>query len=143
MTIKLNELKKLADFLAETGLEEIEIELAPENGGRVRLKRPGTAAPAYTVPAANSVAPPTLAPSDASANAFTSPMVGTFYQAPAPEAAPFVKVGDTVKAGQTLCIIEAMKTMNPIESDRAGTIRNILIQNGTPVEYGQPLFILS
>ena len=146
MSLKLTELKKLADFLAETGLEEIEVELSPENGGRVRLKRPGANVSAYAMPAVPvAAAPAATAPAatESDANAFTSPMVGTFYQSPAPEAAAFVNVGDSVKPGQTLCIIEAMKTMNQIESDRAGTVRKILIQNGSPVEFGQPLFVIS
>jgi len=142
--LNLADLRKLADFLQETGLEEIELELGE---GRVRLKRP-TAGAAVTaasapLPAPAPTANATLLPAHNPAQTFTSPMVGTFYQSPGPEAQPFVKVGDSVKPGQPLCIIEAMKTMNTIESDRAGTIKEILPANATPVEFGQPLFIIA
>jgi acetyl-CoA carboxylase biotin carboxyl carrier protein len=99
------------------------------------------------LPGAAPVAPmaPAAAPEAAqvpSGHVVTSPMVGTFYRAPSPGAAPFVNVGDTVKEGQTVCIIEAMKLLNEIECDKAGVIKEILVENGQAVEYGQPLFVI-
>jgi acetyl-CoA carboxylase biotin carboxyl carrier protein len=128
-------LDRIAAYLAKSGLEEIEIS---QGDNSVRLKRPG-AAPAAVAPAAM---PQAVEPQqEARQNIFAAPMIGTFYRAAGPDAQPFVKEGDTVKAGQVLCIIEAMKTMNQIESDRAGKILKIPAVNATPVEFGQPLFI--
>lgn len=95
---------------------------------------------AQSMPAADSA--PAPAPAEESGHVVKSPMVGTFYAAPAPDADPFVKVGDHVSAGDTLCIIEAMKIMNPIEADVSGTIKKILVENAEPVEFGQPLFVI-
>ena len=156
----LRKLKKLIDLVQESGIGEIEI---TEGEERVRIARGGhvTATPAEAPaaapdqdaahPAAPAAAPaaPGAAPAAAAAetpaepgHAVKSPMVGTFYRSPSPEAKPFVAVGDTVKEGQTLCVIEAMKLMNEIESDAAGVVKAILVENGQPVEYGQALFII-
>jgi acetyl-CoA carboxylase biotin carboxyl carrier protein len=140
----LKQLDQLAKWLETTGLEEVEIESA---GTRLRLRKPGVAVAAVAAPVvaapAPAAAPATKAePAADSANSFKSPMVGTFYRAGSPDAAPFVKEGDSVVAGQVLGIIEAMKTMNQIESDRAGTVTKILVANAQAVEYGQPMFII-
>jgi acetyl-CoA carboxylase biotin carboxyl carrier protein len=144
-------IRDLAGILEETGLTEIEIEKA---GLRVRVARTisvsAVAAPApvhfNASPVAQASAPAAgpakAAEAGGQAGVVTSPMVGTAYLAPSPGAAAFVKVGDTVKEGQTLLIIEAMKTMNQIPAPRAGTLRRILIEDGTPVEYGAPLMII-
>jgi len=151
----LRKLKKLIDLVQESGIGEIEI---TEGEERVRIARGGhvTVTPAAAPAAAAAPAPgiahgavATVAPAAPAAEApagaghtVKSPMVGTFYRAPSPEAKPFVAVGDTVKEGQTLCVIEAMKLMNEIESDAAGVVKAILVENGQPVEYGQALFII-
>jgi len=152
----LRKLKKLIDLVQDSGIAELEI---TEGEERVRIARGGTVnvTPlAGTVPAAAAPAPaaapgaaPASAPVAAAAppaaaegHVVKSPMVGTFYRAPSPDAAPFVDVGGTVKEGQTICVIEAMKLMNEIEADAAGTIKAILVENGQPVEYGQALFII-
>ncbi len=138
-------IRELADLLKETDLTEIEIE---QNGLRLRVGRQisgtfasvPTAAPA-TATSASASAP---APTDVAKHpgAVASPMVGTIYLAPGPNAPNFVKIGDTVKEGQTLVIVEAMKTMNHIPSPRAGKVTQILVQNAQPVEYGEPLLII-
>jgi len=136
-------IRKLATILNETGLGEIEY---AEGERRIRVAKPTAPAVAAAVaapPAAAPAAPRAGAASDnAPANAVTSPMVGTAYMASEPGAAPFVNVGDKVKQGQTLLIIEAMKVMNQIKSPRAGTVTQILVQNGAPVEYGEPLMVV-
>jgi acetyl-CoA carboxylase biotin carboxyl carrier protein len=142
--------RKLADILTGTGLTEIEVE---QNGLRIRVAREVTvaaapvtyaAAPApIAAPApAPAAAPPAAAPAKNLENAVKSPMVGTVYLKPSPDAAAFVKVGDTVAAGQTLLIVEAMKTMNPIPSPRAGKVIEILVGDAQPVEFGEPLVII-
>jgi acetyl-CoA carboxylase biotin carboxyl carrier protein len=142
--------RELAELLAETGLSEIEVE---DGDRRVRVARGGgPAGPVhYAAPAAAAPAPaPSAAPAAPAepagsadlAGALTSPMVGTVYLAPEPGAANFVSVGDSVKEGQTLVIIEAMKVMNPIAADRAGTVKAILVENAQPVEFGQPLVVI-
>jgi acetyl-CoA carboxylase biotin carboxyl carrier protein len=149
----LRKLKKLIDLVQESGIGEIEI---TEGEERVRIARGGhvavaPVAGAIPVPvAATHVPAASAAPAAAAAEApaepgrtVKSPMVGTFYRAPSPEAKPFVAVGDTVKEGQTLCVIEAMKLMNEIESDAAGVVKAILVENGLPVEYGQALFVIA
>jgi acetyl-CoA carboxylase biotin carboxyl carrier protein len=152
----LRKLKKLIDLVQESGIGELEI---TEGEERVRIARggivsvqPGTAAPGPATAAPGTAAPaaapataaPTATPPAAGAegHAVKSPMVGTFYRAPSPEAKPFVSVGDAVKEGQTVCVIEAMKLMNEIEADASGVIKAILVENGQPVEYGQALFII-
>ena len=137
-------IRKLADLLKETGLNEIEYESGPQ---RIRVNR-GQAhgavlAPAVAAPAALAAPAPSVAvvegPPD---GAVTSPMVGTAYLAAEPGASPFVKVGDQVKAGQTLLIIEAMKVMNPILAPQGGTVSDIMISDGRPVEFGEVLMVV-
>lgn len=148
----LRKLKKLIDLVEESGIAEIEV---TEGEEKVRITRTtAAAAPVYAAPAPASapVAAPAAAPAAATpaaapaardlSNAQKSPMVGTFYRAPGPNAAAFVEVGQQVKAGDTLCIIEAMKLMNEIEAEKSGVVKEILVENGTPVEYGEPLFII-
>ena len=149
----LRKLKKLIDLVEESGIAEIEV---TEGEEKVRITRPIAAAPVYAAPApaaamaaAPAPAPAATTPAPAAApaardlsNAQKSPMVGTFYRAPGPNASAFVEVGQQVKAGDTLCIIEAMKLMNEIEAEKSGTVKEILVENGTPVEFGEPLFII-
>lgn len=146
----LRKLKKLIDLVEESGIAEIEV---TEGEDKVRVTRTYAApaatyaapAPAYAVPAAApvaAVASEAAAPVVAAANALKSPMVGTFYRSASPTSAAFVEEGQSVKVGDTLCIIEAMKLMNEIEADRAGVVKKILISDGQPVEYGEPLFII-
>ena len=147
----LRKLKTLIDLVETSGIAELEIQEGEE---RVRITRtvpqgqqsvtfhtapqPAGAAPAPAAPApAEAAAPP--APEG---HAVKSPMVGTFYRSSSPGAAPFVEIGDTVSTGDTLCIVEAMKLMNEIEADAAGTIKAILVENGQAVEFGQPLFVI-
>lgn len=139
--------RELAELLGETDLSEIEVE---DGERKIRVARTLSAAPAAAMVAAPiaaaPAAPPAQAPAAAEpdhANALKSPMVGTAYLAPSPDAEPFVKVGDTVKKGDNLLIIEAMKVMNPIQADRAGTIQSILIEDGQPIEFDQPLVIIT
>ncbi len=136
-------IRALSDLLAETGLTEIVVE---QNGARIRVARAGAmaaiaaAAPVVSAPAA---AAPAAAPSSGpQPGAVTSPMVGTVYAAPEPGKPAFVKVGQQVKEGDTLFIVEAMKTMNPIPAPRSGTVKEICVENGSPVEFGQTLLIL-
>jgi acetyl-CoA carboxylase biotin carboxyl carrier protein len=139
-------IRSLANLLNETGLTEIEIE---ENNLRVRVARTiATLAPAIPPPAV-SPAVAGVASHGAATSSFenhpgivTSPMVGTAYRSPEPGAPPFVEVGSVVREGQTLLIIEAMKTMNQIAAPRGGTVKRILVENGQPVEYGEPLMII-
>jgi acetyl-CoA carboxylase biotin carboxyl carrier protein len=137
-------IRELAHLLTETGLTEIEIE---QGGQRVRVARMGAPAAAHAVaaPVAASASPAAdTAKKDGHAvGAVTSPMVGTVYISPEPGKPPFVKVGDRVKEGDTLLIVEAMKTMNPILAPRGGTIGEICIHDSQPVEFGQPLVILN
>ena len=143
------EIRRLADLLRDYGLSEIEVE---REGVRIRLRRepaPVTAAPAG--PAVRAPGPPAAPVPAASAGrdadeahllTVEAPMVGTFYRAPSPDAQPFVRDGDRVKKGQVVCIIEAMKLMNEIESKVAGRVVKVLVENTQSVEYGQPLFLL-
>ena len=144
----LRKLKKLIDLVQESGISELEV---TEGEEKVRIaKHAGNAAPVanyYAPPpapvaAAPAAAPVSAAPAEPEGASIKSPMVGTFYRSSSPDAKNFVEVGDTVAAGDTLCIIEAMKLMNEIESDVAGTVKAILVDNGQPVEYGQPLFLI-
>jgi acetyl-CoA carboxylase biotin carboxyl carrier protein len=150
----LRKLKKLIDLVQESGIAELEITEGEEKvkivrGGRVvtemvvapaPLAAPAPAAPAG-VPAAAATAPAEAA-APVEGHVLKSPMVGTFYRAPSPGAKPFVEVGDAVKAGQTVCIIEAMKLLNEIEADKDGVVKAILAENGQPVEYGEPLLVI-
>ncbi|TBO34518.1 acetyl-CoA carboxylase biotin carboxyl carrier protein [Aquabacterium lacunae] len=149
----LRKLKTLIDLVSESNVSELEI---TEADGKVRIVKAGAQPVVYTqalqaapmqaaAPAA--VAAPAAAPAAAEAPVETghivkSPMVGTFYRSSSPGAKAFAEVGDTVKAGQPVCIIEAMKIMNEIEADKDGVVSKILVENGQPVEYGQPLFII-
>jgi acetyl-CoA carboxylase biotin carboxyl carrier protein len=149
----IRKVKKLIELLEETGVAEIEIKEGEES---VRISRHGqvSAAPAPTVhyaaapaaapvAAASAAAPAAATPVNNSADqTITAPMVGTFYSSATPGAKPFVDIGSTVNVGDTLCIIEAMKMMNQIESDKAGRVVSVLAKNGEPVEFGQPLFII-
>jgi len=141
-------IRELAAILDQTGLTEIEIQKADL---RVRVARGGTptvayAAPSATAPATSAPARPSAQPAPASegppVGAVTSPMVGTIYLSPAPGADPFVKAGDKVAQGQTLMIVEAMKTMNPIAAPKAGVVRQILVRDAQPVEFGEPLIVV-
>lgn len=151
----------LAELLREHDLSELEVtrDFAEDDSITVRVARQASVAapvvhqaavaPAPAVPAPASVAAPAPAPIEASGddpaqdpNAVTSPMVGTVYLQPEPEAATFINVGDAIKEGQTLLIIEAMKTMNQIPSPKSGTVKRILVEDGSPVEFGAPLVIL-
>ena len=145
----LRKLKTLIDLVAESSISELEI---TEAEGRVRIVKapPPSAQPApvaqvVQIPASQPAAAPAqqaAASAPSRGKTVKSPMVGTLYRAPNPEADPFVTVGSTVKVGDTLCIIEAMKLMNEIESEFAGTVVEILVENGQPIEYGQPLFVI-
>jgi acetyl-CoA carboxylase biotin carboxyl carrier protein len=152
----LRKLKTLIDLVSESGISELEVN---EGEDRVRIVNAGSPAPAGQVvyanpapvqaiqaaPAASVPAPAAAVEAPAAETGFVakSPMVGTFYRAPNPESPNFVNIGDTVKVGQTLCIIEAMKLLNEIESEHAGVIKEILCENGQGVEFDQPLFIIA
>ncbi|MDP3701575.1 MAG: acetyl-CoA carboxylase biotin carboxyl carrier protein [Hylemonella sp.] len=150
----LRKLKTLIDLVSDSNVSELEI---TEAEGKVRIVKgspamvqayqmpvpQAMAAPAAaSAPVAPVAAAPVLAAPEASGHAVKSPMVGTFYRSASPGAKAFVEVGQTVKQGETICIIEAMKILNEIEADKAGTITQILCENGQAVEYGQPLFIV-
>jgi acetyl-CoA carboxylase biotin carboxyl carrier protein len=150
----LRKLKKLIDLVEESGIAELEL---TEGEEKVRISRqpaggPIQYAPAYmpqmmhaapAAPAAPAAAPAAPAADPAmEGHVVKSPMVGTFYRSPSPDAKPFVDVGSSVTAGDTLCIIEAMKLLNEIEADKSGVIKAILVENGQPVEYGEPLFVI-
>ncbi len=148
----IRKVKKLIELLEESGISELEIHEGEES---VRISRysQAPAAPAYAMPAPQIAMPAAATPAAASAepaaaaqaitgHTVNSPMVGTFYRAPSPGAKAFVEVGDRVTVGDTLCIVEAMKLLNQIESDKAGTVKAILVENGQPVEYGEPLFVI-
>ena len=137
--------RKLADLLQETGLNEIEYEVnnhrirVAKGAGPVTVAAPVAAPCAPAAPIAPAAGP---APDAVPAGAITAPMVGTVYVASEPGAAPFVKVGDQVREGQTLLIIEAMKVMNPLAAPRAGTVTQFMVSDGQPVEYGEPLLVI-
>jgi acetyl-CoA carboxylase biotin carboxyl carrier protein len=141
----LRKLKTLIDLVAESGIAELEI---TEGEGKVRIvKFSQTLQPvAYHAPEAPAAAvqPAAVAPAApvVQGHVVKAPMVGTFYRSPNPGGAPFVDIGQTVKEGDPICIIEAMKLLNEIEADKAGVIKEILVENGEPVEYGQPLFVI-
>ncbi len=151
----LRKLKTLIDLVSDSNVSELEI---TEAEGKVRIVKGGGAVvqgyaqPVYAAPPASAPAAPVAAPAAAVAapvaeaapagHAVKSPMVGTFYRSSAPGAKPFVEVGATIKQGETICIIEAMKILNEIEADKSGTVTQILCENGQAVEYGQPLFTI-
>jgi acetyl-CoA carboxylase biotin carboxyl carrier protein len=152
----LRKLKKLIDLVEESGISELEL---TEDGEKVRISRNFTvnqAQPQYVqyqqqpqqfnnIPQApaNVQAEVAVTPVVEDGHAVKSPMVGTFYRSPSPDAKSFVEVGDTVAVGDTICIIEAMKLLNEIEADKAGVVKKILVDNGSAVEYGEPLFIIA
>ncbi|HEX7954676.1 MAG TPA: acetyl-CoA carboxylase biotin carboxyl carrier protein [Burkholderiales bacterium] len=146
----LRKLKKLIDLVQESGIAELEITEgeekvrinrvgAPGHPGMMGMVQPPAPAVATTVTAVPAVA---QAPAEPEGHTVKSPMVGTFYRSSAPGSKPFVEVGQNISAGETLCIIEAMKLLNEIEADQSGVVKKILVENGQPVEYGQPLFII-
>lgn len=144
----LRKIKTLIDLLQESGVAEIEVKEGEES---VRISRHGAGGPptpTYFVPPSAPAPAPAAKPAAPAAPAVDNrhtvkaPMVGTFYRAPSPGAKPFVEVGQTVKQGQTLCVVEAMKMLNQIESDKSGVIAAILVENETPVQFDQPLFII-
>lgn len=150
----LRKLKKLIDLVQESGIAELEV---TENEEKVRIVKGGIPAREVYVnapqmmplqapaamPAPAPAAPATpAAPAVPTGHVVKSPMVGTFYRSPSPGAESFVDIGDTVKSGQTICIIEAMKLLNEIEADKDGVIKAILVDNGQPVEFGEPLFVI-
>lgn len=150
----LRKLKKLIDLVEESGIAEIEV---TEGEEKVRITRSVAASalqPIYAPVAPTPMAAPMVSTTPAEQSTLSapigrdlskaqkSPMVGTFYCSPSPSAPPFVEVGKMVNAGDTLCIIEAMKLMNEIEAEKSGVIKEILVENGQPVEYGEPLFII-
>ena len=150
----IRKVKKLIELLEESGISEIEISEGEESVRISRYPKPGTvtttvapAAAAAAPPPASAVPAAATAPAESAApplrgQQVTAPMVGTFYSGPAPGAKPFVEIGTEVKPGDTLCVIEAMKMMNQIESEFAGRVVSILVENGSPVEFGQPLFVI-
>src|ERR1700761_2750510 len=153
----IRKIKKLIELLEESGIAEIEIKEG-EEALRISRMPTGVAAAHHALPPmAMPLAAPLAAPVQAAAprpaeiaaakakaneHVVTAPMVGTFYGAPSPGAKPFIEIGDEIKVGQVLCIIEAMKMMNQIESDKAGRVTSIMARNGDPVEFGQPLFVV-
>ena len=140
----LRKLKKLIDLVEESGIAELEVTEGEEKVRIVKSGRPASdTAVMLAAPAPVAVAAPApAAPAQPEGFEQKSPMVGTFYRAASPGAKPFVEVGDAVKKGQTVCIIEAMKLMNEIEADADGVIKAIMVENGQPVEYGEPLLII-
>ncbi|MDF2939771.1 MAG: accB [Gammaproteobacteria bacterium] len=152
MDINIRELEKLIKLMEGSTVAEIEIKQGEET---VRVSRNSSAAPVVSIPVPAPVAPasaPAAAPAPAESapaakavvkgHELKSPMVGTYYSAPSPDSAPYAHVGKKVKAGETLCIIEAMKMMNQIEADKSGVIKAILKENGQPVEFDEPLFVI-
>lgn len=150
----IRKIKKLIELVEESGITELEVS---EEEGSVRISRATVAAPAnvqYSIPAAAPApvaapaapvaapAAPAAAPEEVTGHKIRSPMVGTFYRSPSPEAKAFVEVGQTVKVGDALCIVEAMKMMNRIEADKAGVVKAILVNDGEPVEFDEPLIII-
>lgn len=150
----IRKIKKLIELVEESGITELEVS---EEEGSVRISRATVAAPAnvqYSIPAAApgpvaapaapaaAPAAPAAAPEEVAGHKIRSPMVGTFYRSPSPEAKAFVEVGQTVKVGDALCIVEAMKMMNRIEADKAGVVKAILVNDGEPVEFDEPLIII-
>ena len=150
----IRKIKKLIELVEESGITELEVS---EEEGSVRISRATVAAPAnvqYSIPAAAPTpvaapaapaaapAAPAAAPEESAGHKIRSPMVGTFYRSPSPDAKAFVEVGQTVKVGDALCIVEAMKMMNRIEADKAGVVKAILVNDGEPVEFDEPLIII-
>ncbi|MCC7517361.1 MAG: acetyl-CoA carboxylase biotin carboxyl carrier protein [Pseudomonadales bacterium] len=148
----IRKIKKLIELLEESNIGELEIREGEEtvrisrNGVMPMMAAPMAYAPAAPAPVAAPAAPvaeAAPAPAVVAGHVVKSPMVGTFYRAPSPDAPPFVEVGKSVKVGDVLCIVEAMKMMNQIEADKAGTIKAILVDDGAPVEFDQPMFTIA
>jgi len=146
IAMDLRKLKKLIDLVQESGISELEV---TEGEEKVKIVKNGGAGVPYPVPAsaptpAMTALPgaPAATPVEVPGHVVKSPMVGTFYRSPSPGAKPFVEVGDAVKSGDTICLIEAMKLLNEIECDKDGVISAILVENGQPVEYGEPLAVI-
>ncbi|HHW20702.1 MAG TPA: acetyl-CoA carboxylase biotin carboxyl carrier protein [Thermodesulfovibrio thiophilus] len=144
--MELEEIKELISFLKDTDVTELNIE---KEGFRIRIKRGYIYGPleiAKTIKPSEEIMKPSysmeLQKEEETLHTVTSPLVGTFYRSPSPDAPPFVEIGTRVEKGQVLCIIEAMKIMNEIESDVSGVVKKILVENGQPVEYGEPLFLI-
>jgi acetyl-CoA carboxylase biotin carboxyl carrier protein len=147
----IRKIKKLIELIEESDVEELEIREG-EDAIKISRRRAAPAAQAFA-PAAPAVAPtqstninsgaPQAAPETPAQGTINSPMVGTFYRSPSPDAAPFIEIGQSIKTGDVLCIVEAMKMMNQIEADKSGVITDILIENGAPVEFDQPLFTIA
>jgi acetyl-CoA carboxylase biotin carboxyl carrier protein len=143
--MELDEIKELIDLLQDTDVTELSIE---REGSKIKIKKEKYLAAAQMVPAApgpvtgNADSVNEQAAIDEKMAKINSPIVGIFHRSPSPESPPFVEVGSTVRKGQVLCIVEAMKLMNEIESDTHGTVSKILVENGHPVEYGEPLFLI-
>ena len=151
----IRKVKKLIELLEESGINEIEIKegeesvritRAPAGSNSTMILPSQYPAPPASVPATAAVSgspdAATNVPEEVSGETITAPMVGTFYRSSSPGAKPFVEIGQSVKPGDTLCIIEAMKMLNQIEADRAGVIKAVLVENGQPVEYGEPMFVI-
>lgn len=142
ITIQEDAIRQLAKLMEETGLTELEV---TEGDSTIRAAK--HAAPAYAAApvaaAAPAAAPAAAAPNEVPAGAITAPMVGTVYMSPQPGAPAFISVGDTVNAGDTLLIIEAMKVMNPIKATKAGTVKQILVENAQPVEFGEAMVVIA
>lgn len=152
----IRKIKKLIELIEESDVEEIEINEGEES---VRISRRSSAAPAApqyvaappaaapapapAAPAAEAAATPAAEPAAPAGHSVNSPMVGTFYRSPSPGAPSFVEIGQSIKAGDTVCIVEAMKMMNQIESDKSGVVQAILVEDGEPVEFDQPLVIIA
>ena len=144
----LRKLKKLIDLVQESGIAELEITEGEEKvkivkGGEATVTPVAALAPSGAAVPAPVAAPAPAEPAPQQGHVLKAPMVGTFYRSASPESKAYVEVGQNVKAGETVCIIEAMKLMNEIEADATGVIKAILVENGQPVEYGQPLFIIA
>ena len=146
MRVDTDLVRELAELLSQNALTEIEVE---DGDRKIKVRREAAPliaaahhAPAVAAPAAAATAPLAAPADDVPANAVKSPMVGTAFLSPQPGSPPFVAVGDTVKAGETLLIIEAMKVMNPIRAPRGGRVARVLVENGSPVEYGQVMMVI-
>ncbi len=142
----IRKVKTLIELLENSGVVELEIR---EGDSSIRINRGGgsttvvTTAPPAAAPVSAAPAAPVQPEAAPTGTVLKSPMVGTYYSAPSPDSSPFVRLGQTVKEGDTLCIIEAMKIMNPIEAENSGTVVEILVENGHPVEFDQPLFVIA
>jgi acetyl-CoA carboxylase biotin carboxyl carrier protein len=140
--MEINEIKQLMELLRDSDITELLIE---RDGAKLKIKRERFISSFEPALPARQAPPPDIIQEEESVHGhstITSPIVGIFHRAPSPEAPPFIEVGSSVKKGQVLCIVEAMKLMNEIESDVDGTIEKILVENGQPVEYGEPLFLI-